>query len=212
MDENKQVQSNKGKSALLEEVEFGFGGIILGLIAFLLLLFTLNYFNILSLSTLFPEQLGFLPHRIITEQTSPRQKPKITTPTPAPKLTLSCPLPKEFCSKGKVVDQTEFYAVYFTLPKNTPIYTAISGTLTDQPITEGRPNNEPLLYLRDTNNNEVIYSYFGTVQATFPSKLNSNIQIGAIGDGTFPPFLSLGGANFLFSVKKDGKFIRFEMK
>lgn len=51
------------KNALLEKVEFGVGGILLGVGTFLLMLFVLNYFNIVSLSQVFPNQLDWLPHR-----------------------------------------------------------------------------------------------------------------------------------------------------
>ncbi|MBI2195999.1 hypothetical protein HYU45_00100 [Candidatus Daviesbacteria bacterium] len=38
------------KNPLLEGIEFGVGGIVIGITTFLLMLFVLNYFNIISLS------------------------------------------------------------------------------------------------------------------------------------------------------------------
>ncbi|MBI2622491.1 MAG: hypothetical protein HYW64_00110, partial [Candidatus Levybacteria bacterium] len=49
------------KNSLLEGVEFGMGGIVIGITTFLLMLFVLNYFNIISLSLVFPKYFGFLP-------------------------------------------------------------------------------------------------------------------------------------------------------
>ncbi|GEM_PF-2809070 len=51
------------KHILLQDVEFGLGGIMLGAVFFLLFFLILNYLNILRLSELYPNQLGFLPHR-----------------------------------------------------------------------------------------------------------------------------------------------------
>lgn len=49
-----QQQPAEQKPSVLEELEFGVGGILLGVGTFLLMLFVLNYFNILSLSLVFP--------------------------------------------------------------------------------------------------------------------------------------------------------------
>lgn len=43
------------KNALLEEVGFGVGGVLLGVGTFLLMLFVFNYFNLVSLSLVFPK-------------------------------------------------------------------------------------------------------------------------------------------------------------
>lgn len=51
------------KRGALWDFELTGGGFVIGLIAFLLLLLTLNYFSVLSLSTLYPKYLGFLPHK-----------------------------------------------------------------------------------------------------------------------------------------------------
>lgn len=66
---------NSTKSGLL-----GILGLILGV---LLIFFVLNYFNILSLSQLYPNFFGNLPHRQILLKTPPPPK---TTPTPTPIL------------------------------------------------------------------------------------------------------------------------------
>src|SRR3989344_313908 len=55
---------------LKSEVSFLALGIAAGIAILLIILFTLNYFNILSLSTLYPKQLGWLPHRTSPPPTS----------------------------------------------------------------------------------------------------------------------------------------------
>lgn len=203
MPENKSV-NEPGKNILLEEVEFGFGGLILGLLAFLLLLFTLNYFNILSLSTIFPNQLGILPHRPF-EQTSNQQKPSIT---PAPKLILFCPVPKEFCSEGKILGEKEEGnpGLGFNLPSETLLLAAFAGEVTDEPRIPNRLPNMPFLYLRNAQGNEVIYSYYGTVSVSLGSQVSAGTEIGKIGLGSFPALAPAAGQNFFFALKKDGQF------
>lgn len=71
MDEqNKNEISYTPKSShfLMRNVELGVGGILLGLGFFVMLFVILNYFNILSLSSLYPNQLGWLPHRPYSEK------------------------------------------------------------------------------------------------------------------------------------------------
>jgi len=48
------VAQPQKKHILLEDVEFGLGGIMLGAVFFLLFFLILNYLNILSLSSLYP--------------------------------------------------------------------------------------------------------------------------------------------------------------
>ncbi len=73
-------QNRKKKFALLE---IGLFEISFVLIIIIVLFGLLNYFNILSLSTLYPNQLGFLPHQQITG----KQLPKVLEPTPEPAQT-----------------------------------------------------------------------------------------------------------------------------
>jgi len=62
MDGGSENQANEPqKHVLLQDVEFGVGGILLGVVFFLLFFLILNYFNILRLSELYPNQLGWLP-------------------------------------------------------------------------------------------------------------------------------------------------------
>lgn len=179
--------------------------IILGLMLILIPIFlALAYLNI-------------LPFNLISSKQKPAQ---ITTqvslqpfPTPIPeKLVISCPVPKEFCNKGKIIDAGEnFYGMHFTLPLDIPLLTVFSGQLSDKPQVEERPKDQPLLYLRDTKGAEAIYSYFGSNSNITTDTYSPGKEIGKIGQGQFPSVASFGGSNFLFSLKKDGQFVKFSL-
>jgi len=129
--------------------------------------------------------------------------------TPAPKLSLSCPVAKEYCQSGKIVEGGEgFLGISFTLPLETSILTSFPGELSSEPTIPQRASNQPLLYLRGNQGLEAIYSFYGFSSATFDKTYQARAEIGKIGEGSFPTMSSFGGANFLFSVKKDGKFIK----
>lgn len=65
--ENSQPEQPKIK--ILQGFEWTIGGVLLGIGFFLLVFLLLNYFNIISLSTLYPNQLGWLPtkNQVIVE-------------------------------------------------------------------------------------------------------------------------------------------------
>lgn len=65
---------------------------------------TLNYLNIIPLSYLYPQQLGFLPHQNRS-------------------LIVSCPVPKEFCQLKKNTTYQRNPAIAFNVPSNTPLLT-----------------------------------------------------------------------------------------
>lgn len=96
--------AEKKQNVLLQEFEFGVGGVLLGIGTFLLMLFVLNYFNIVSLSLVFPKYFGFLPHRPVAQGVpsgtlqnfTQREAPTGASPTPiqsAPTPTPILPIP-----------------------------------------------------------------------------------------------------------------------
>jgi len=93
--DNQQVDQEK-KGGILKSIEFTTGAIIAGIIIFILVLGVLNYLNLLSLSQIFPNQLGFLPHK---------STPVKTQGTPAIDFwTLSYP---NIMMKNAVIKRTE---------------------------------------------------------------------------------------------------------
>lgn len=129
----------------------------------------------------------------------------VATPTPKPKLAikLSCPVPEEFCSTAKTIDMGEsFYALGFNLPVKTPLLAAFSGRIEDEPKVEGRPANQPLLYLRDKEGQEAIYSFYGSASVAVGTQVSVGQEIGKIGEGSFPPIAPFSGLNSFFALKK----------
>lgn len=176
----------------------------------LLILLALNYFNIIPLSELYPKQLGFLPHQI---RSIPLQKPaSLPTPSPIPLLILACPVAEEFCQQAKIVDNDTFYGIYFNLTLNTPLLAVFAGQLSDEPKVPKRLATQPLVYLRDNQNLEAIYSFFGSSNIAKSKNYLPGQEIGKIGKGNFPSIVPFGGSNFVLSVKKDDKFIKFSLK
>ena len=72
------------KESRAEEVKFGSLGLFSGIVIVIALFFILNYFNILSLSKVFPRIFGFLPHepfaqKIINYSPAKLEKPSANT-------------------------------------------------------------------------------------------------------------------------------------
>lgn len=92
-------------------VEFGFVAIVL-----ILLFGILNYFNILSISELYPKYLSFLPRKNVSLNQS---NPKIP-----------CPSLKEFCQKGEgVMKDGKYIGFGGKLASASAIFAAFDGVL-----------------------------------------------------------------------------------
>ncbi len=75
------ILRNQNRKKRLAFLEVGLFEISFVLIFIVVIFGTLNYFNILSLSTLYPNQLGFLPRKQLTN-TKINQKAAVSMPTP----------------------------------------------------------------------------------------------------------------------------------
>ena len=95
----------------------------------LILLFgILNYFNILSLSSLYP-QLGFLPQKNMSQTISTLNK-------------LSCPSLKEFCQKGKsIIKDGKYIGFGGKLASASAIFAAFDGILSSTTSTFPKEKN-----------------------------------------------------------------------
>ncbi|MCL5970822.1 MAG: hypothetical protein M1450_04975 [Patescibacteria group bacterium] len=74
------ASSQKKNNSLKDQATFG-TGITGGILVLFIFFFTLNYFNVLSLSSLYPRMFGFLPHKPF-ETSSTNTNNQIPTPTP----------------------------------------------------------------------------------------------------------------------------------
>ena len=174
MDDN-LPQNPKEKKSLLKVIPFLQVGIfeVLFVGVVLVLLFgILNYFNILSLSALYPKQLGFLPQNQVS-------------PTISTLNQLSCPSLKEFCQKGEgVIKDGKYIGFGGKLASGNAIFAAFDGNLSTalSPTSAGNGNtsrntaylDNPDLKLR------AIYLFKGSITKT--GKVNKEEQI-AISNG-----------------------------
>ena len=104
-------------------LEVLFVGIVL-----ILLFGILNYFNILSLSSLYP-QLGFLPQKNVSQTISTLNK-------------LSCPSLKEFCQKGEsIIKDGKYIGFGGKLASASAIFAAFDGILSSTTSTFPKEKN-----------------------------------------------------------------------
>lgn len=105
-------ESKKGIAsiALLEVGLFEIGFVV---VVIALILGVLNYFNIISLSQLYPDKLGFLPHQPFKES--------VQTPVQEPIFVLKCPVPLEFCNSAEKVTYKGNPGLAYKLPDKTTI-------------------------------------------------------------------------------------------
>ncbi len=106
---------------------------ILGLIVGILLIFgVLNYFNILSLSRIYPNLFGSLPHKSLsTAQTTVPKEP----------VTIGCPVEENFCKNAQILyfPHTKAYqGLGWNLPKGSPIKAVFDGKLSKDDISGPR--------------------------------------------------------------------------
>lgn len=182
---------------------FGIFGLILGVIFIFLIL---NYFNILSLSTLYPKYFGSLPHAPYN----------FISRTPQEKKIPICPVSKEFCKTGvPIYDGSKFLGIGYKLPIGNKIFTSIPGTavfggtedksagiLSHAKITIG--GSDPWQGYTAT------YEYFGLpIQGnTQTGSVFQGAQLGAVWGGKFPDKSPYNGINVLVLVQsKNGQNI-----
>lgn len=118
---------------------------ILGLVmAFIVLLLVLNFFNILSLSEIYPNQFGFLPHLSKTSNTKPgnqastKATPSPVQPTPGTSNSLEhisigiCPVSigcKKVVQISSPSAEGNFYGLGFNLSTDSAILAVFNGKI-----------------------------------------------------------------------------------
>lgn len=110
--------------------------IIVLLAIFALILGVLNYFNILSLSSLYPNPFSSLPHRpfsaVRTNQTTVSKEP----------VTIGCPVEEKFCKNAQILYRpgTKAYqGLGWNLPTGSPLISVFDGELFKEDLT-GTPS------------------------------------------------------------------------
>ena len=137
-----QPPQNKSKFKSLMLLEVGF--LEIGFVVLVLLVFfgILNYFNILSLSSLYPSKLGWLPHITKNSQVSTQVTPSPAAQIPTPKQTLS---PEALAIQGKqltneasLVDISNYIAqITQRFPTPTPLVTTNPEDISTSGILSG---------------------------------------------------------------------------
>ena len=155
------------------------------LISLVIIFGTLNYFNILRLSELFPNYLGFLPHQQSKQESNPAIQ-QSNNVTPIPRTNIFCPSVKEFCEKGEgVIKDQKYIGLGYRLSSGSAIFAAFDGNLTATfsayPVeTNGQTTQEKFkaLYLDSPNLNlRGVYYFRGQVTKTGPVIKGEQIAI-----------------------------------
>lgn len=192
---NDPSNSTKKGSGLLKAglFEIIFVGVVL-----VLLFGILNYFNILSISSLWPNQFGFLPQRL-NQKLQP-----ISTIGKAPHIPfkISCPSVKAFCEKGQGIVKDQYVGLGYILPSGTPIFAAFNGNLSTapSPTSAGNSNTTKKILITVYLDNpdlklRAIYFFKGSITKT--GKVNKGEQIAISNGKTIKIY---GNNSFVFSL------------
>jgi len=202
MPDEKKGYVLKSKAVDLKKIFSIEVGIILVLILTVFLF--LNYFNIFSLSTFYPNLFGRLPHRPIVEKLK-----VIKSDGP---ISINCPLSEDFCDKGyksevviPIVNKKQSLIVW-DLPKYTPIYAAFDGVLKEEVSPLSSTLSARTITIQSTNgryqanylfisSDIVVQKDAAVVQS---KKIEKGDGVGIIYDYYFDE--ARGGGNFQFNI------------
>lgn len=192
---------NSTKSGLL-----GILGLIVGV---LVIFFVLNYFNILSLSTIYPNLFGSLPHK--TNQ-------KNTTAIQQEAFAIRCPVTKQYCLLGKSIKHY-YSGLGYNLPEGTDLLSTFDG---DAKTEFGILGNEKLfneVIIKNSNGVEAHYLFQGNVslpkrmptdRKNFESSVLSQEKIASISGELLKYMYATDQINLFFYVLKDGKSLELK--
>ncbi len=201
--------------------------IIVFVLVLLLFLALLNYLNIIPLSSILPNQLGWLPHKPYSQnnqnvpKNTQQQSQKFRSEPPIKLDHVSCPVPKEFCKSAKVIlDGNNFLGIGFSLPLKTKIFAAMPGTIFSTGVEDKAKgisiHTKIILGGRGPlQGYSTTYEFFGL--SASPSAQPQDItihdiiaekEIGSIQGGSFPKNPPFEGINLLLSVQKEGKSLK----
>lgn len=155
---------------------------ILGLILGVLFIFgVLNYFNVLSLSRLYPNLFGSLPHKTTFNKIS-----NLPTPAPLEIKTFTCPVDKD-CNSGEKVSILNaippFYGIgYVKLSAGTKLLAIIPGDVAQGASVGKTGSNNLIVITNKILNLEADYSFIGTSSAFLAGKrtVNQKDEIGIL--------------------------------
>ena len=124
----------------------------------------------------------------------------VPTPQASFKYRLYCPMADNLCSTGQEIASGEFSGLGYTLPEGTSLLAVFDGKIVETPKVNGRSPSQPLIYLRNEQNQTAIYSYYGTPNVNIGDEVKTGMVIGKTSKTTFP-LPPLAGFNLLFSFR-----------
>lgn len=124
----------------------------------------------------------------------------VPTPQVNFKFKLICPMAINLCSTGRSVDSGDFSGLGYTLPEGTQLVAVFDGNIVETPKVNGRSPSQPLIYLRNSQNQTAIYSYYGTAKVKIGDQVKVGAEIGKVSKEVFP-VPPLAGLNLLFSFR-----------
>jgi hypothetical protein len=162
------------------------------LVVFMALLLTLNFFNILSLSTIYPNQLGFLPHLNQPSNSSATQNKAVTPSPSSPSVDTSIITTKDFVSN---ISKYKTYA----LP--APIFSTENKNWQADGVLAGYGKNSIMLI---SSNSTLVFNV--NTQTIFEEVAISNLP-GSSGGATlgFKPYADFN--SFIKNVSL-GKYVQ----
>lgn len=162
---------NSTKSGLL-----GISELILGV---LIIFFVLNYFNILSLSNIYPGIFGYLPHRTVSRSNLSQNTPNSSSNTPA--ITLTCPTLIHPCQGKDMLKNGIYSGIGFTVQKDNPIFAAISGDITYKDKNASQSSIPPIpddAYILGTGNDKGYIAIYDFVGQKLGNELRKSLSAG----------------------------------
>ncbi len=214
--EEQQAQLPRGN--FLKDILEVILGILVAAVFLVVVFVGLNYFNIVSLSTLYPKQLGFLPHQGTTRsQQEPTKVLKKATPPPDIPLPvrkgfLPCPVKLSPCPPGKAVrakpPKKPLIGLYYNVSPGTIIVANLAGEFTPGPVVSENLGYQNVFLIATHEKNLLIGYVFNGVPAPL---FTSGSQQGSINEGDEIASLT-DGRLFIFAKvledKKVGEFLR----
>ncbi len=209
------ANSNNKFSNPLKILGFGIAEVIFFLFVTALFFGVLNYFNILSLSQIYPNLFGSLPQKS-SQKTLPISKPTLLT---------SIPCPINDCSNGRIIATTsgkvKWYGLIYTVPPNTNVKAVFQGTVDEGAATGGSIKVHPFLKLLKDNRSQIKaeYEFFGLAISPWKDNdrqhglkiFNTGDLIGFVGEDHFPKKEPLNGANLILSIKQNDKYYKLKI-
>lgn len=165
--------------ALLEVglFELGFVVVIIAVI-----LGVLNYFNVISLNQLYPNQLGWLPQQTSSQQVEITNQTEQIPEVPP----LLCPIKDTSTCGEPIIQNGKYLGIGFQLAPESEFYAAIPGTafFLSQNI-EGTVNRVSINGSDSAQGYEAIYEYFGESMSTTSATVLQGDLLGSVGEGKF---------------------------